>query len=148
MQSKLILFFSLVVLMTVSFVFSYCTSQDAVIRKEYEDFKKNTVILELNKKNIVPLSSIFSIELTSKPSSGYFWYVSSPENEYAKLIGYKNFDLSGKTEEAYVGGDIQTVWKWQPLKTGDFKIILKYYRQWEGEESAKETKEYHISITQ
>jgi|GEM_PF-575883 len=73
----------------------------------------------------------FSLNLKGNPTTGYTWHVSIENPDAATLLSTEIVPDSD-----LIGAGSTFTWHFKAGKAGDTKIIMKYYRDWEGEASA------------
>ncbi|OHD07655.1 MAG: hypothetical protein A2086_16110 [Spirochaetes bacterium GWD1_27_9] len=110
----------------------------------YNNYKSNLSFLIEDNTSDIFLNTDYLIELEGNPSTGYWWYYTIGDNTIIKNIDSKTFDFH--SGEFIVGAPIIGIWKFKCLKIGETKITFKYYRSWEGEDSASETKIFNIKV--
>lgn len=92
---------------------------------------------------IVQTGSFFSLSLKGNPTTGYTWHYIVENPDIASVVSemiVPDSDL--------LGAGSTFSWTLKALKPGNTRIIFKYYRDWEGEDStsAENTTIYNISI--
>jgi predicted secreted protein len=55
--------------------------------------------------------------------------------------------IKKQPKSKFIGAPVISIWKIKALKSGKSKIIMKYYRDWEGIEKAVENFEVKIIIS-
>ena len=91
--------------------------------------------------NEVTLGTIFTVTLEENASTGYTW-------QYLVLgdgIMEKNKEISVDKSDK-VGAPSKVTWTFQAVDEGYSTIIFRYFRSWEGKESAVDYKAYNISV--
>ncbi|MGV8981167.1 protease inhibitor I42 family protein [Clostridium sp.] len=97
------------------------------MKKNYEDFKLNAIVLTYKSINSIPLNAPIIIELEQSPSTGYRWYYTVSDISILILEEKKIFDFN---KPNIIGGSHHIIWKFKPLKYGECKIHFTYYKSW------------------
>lgn len=94
-------------------------------------------------QNKINIGDAFKVVLKGNPTTGYIWHYSIENSDIVKL-DFENY----VRDSNIVGAGNTYTWNFKALKTGDTKIIYKYYRDWEGESSttAENIIEYLICV--
>ncbi|HOP37491.1 MULTISPECIES: protease inhibitor I42 family protein [Mesotoga] len=91
--------------------------------------------------NEVTLGTTFTVTLEENASTGYTW-------QYVVLgdgITEKSKEISVDKSDK-VGAPSKVTWTFQAVDEGYSTIIFRYFRSWEGKESAVDYKAYNISV--
>ncbi len=88
-------------------------------------------------------SDTFVIDLETNPTTGYDWYYKLSGTNSVLLIKETVCQTAGKK---LTGSPSRKAWKFRCVKKGMVTVNLKYYRSWEGEAKAVNTKKYYIII--
>jgi predicted secreted protein len=96
--------------------------------------------------NVVNINDFFGIQLKENISTGYSWQykISNPGVVKGLEIIRKN---KNQTTLHRVGASSECMWEFQGIEAGKSQIEFKYYRSWEGEKSAIESRIYDVTIT-
>lgn len=90
------------------------------------------------------------IQLRGNGSTGYWWYFDEPENDndIVALVGESNEDLHQLTpgRRMFVGAPVTYKWKLRAVRRGSRIIRMKYYRRWEGSDSAIDEFEIGLDV--
>jgi len=113
------------------------------IMKGYEFLYKEAVILNPDQNNDLLVGDIARVILEGNPTTGYSWYYTITTNDIVSLIT-QNY----RSNSNAIGAGGVYNWYFKALKAGKTTITFRYYRQWEGESSAKAeyTKVYTITV--
>ena len=76
------------------------------------------------------VGSIFSIDLKGNPTTGYTWHYTIENGDLLQLVSETSMADSG-----LIGAGSTFTWQFKAQKTGETRIVFKYYRSWEGEAS-------------
>ena len=81
------------------------------------------------------------VRLPENPGTGYDWHftISNPD-----VIALESKSELQEPGQKLVGQSHYTEWIFRPLKTGSAVIVFKYYRDWEGEETAESIHIYRL----
>lgn len=124
------------------------TDRNKSIRAEqedvYRDFKHNCASLDPDIIHRVDINDAFIVELPEIPSSGYLWHFKLADSESVELVKERVFDFN---KPDVVGGTQKHLWKFKALNPGSTTIVFKKYRQWLGEEKAKQEYQYIVNIS-
>jgi inhibitor of cysteine peptidase len=90
----------------------------------------------------IKLGDTLEVRLASNPSTGYMWYVHPKSTALLKLIGQNQTDAT----EPGVGRPIVQVFRFQPKRTGDVILLLRYARAWEKPALGEEQFTLHVVI--
>lgn len=99
--------------------------------------KANSAINSMN------VGDIGCVILKGNPTTGYTWHYIIEDNDIVKLESQKI-----TSDSNLLGAESTFSWNYKALRAGQTKIIFKYYRDWEGEESVTKDgiREFLISI--
>lgn len=97
---------------------------------------------------IVPAKEIktgetYTITLDENITTGYSWVYNIEDEE---IIQLESEDDQSEGVKTAIGAGNQHTWTFKGLKKGTAKIIFKYYRGWEDEDSAIQTIEYTVKV--
>lgn len=95
-------------------------------------------------KNTFKVGDTFNVVLKGNPSTGFAWYYTIDNNDVIELSSNNNVP-----DKNNVAGSASTYsWSFKALKTGQVKIIYRYYQGWLGEASVtkENTIEYLITV--
>ncbi len=105
--------------------------------------EENVAILESgDEENKIKLNSIGTVKLKGNATTGYTWNYTISDQDVIELDS-KSFESQDLN---LVGSPRNYIWNFKPIKTGTTKITFKYYRPWEGPQTAGDTKEFNISV--
>jgi predicted secreted protein len=92
-------------------------------------FAATKVVTDADKGGDVQIKAgdVLEVRLASNPSTGYMWYVHPKSTALLKLAGQKQTEST----EPGVGRPIVQVFTFQPRRTGDGILLLRYVRSWE-----------------
>ncbi|MGC9366734.1 MAG: protease inhibitor I42 family protein [bacterium] len=95
------------------------------------------VLSDQNNNSEVTLSSgeRIKIELTSNPSTGYQWILSSVDEDVLQQIGESDFEQ----ETGLLGAPQRQIFMFKTINSGSTNLILYYLRPWESEQSPQDT---------
>lgn len=102
---------------------------------------KDTISLEPKTQNILSVGDIGKVALEGNATTGYEWQYTIEDNSIVALD-----TESSVVDSNLIGAGSTYTWNFKALKPGETKIILKYYRSWEGESAAIETVEYLVKV--
>ena len=100
------------------------------------------VMLKPEVKNTLPVGVIGRVKLDGNPTTGYDWYFTVSDESMLTLVS----DGYTSTHPGADGAGGTYVWNFKGLKPGEAKITFKYYRAWEGEDSAEKTAVYRVTV--
>ncbi|MDP2891800.1 MAG: protease inhibitor I42 family protein [Bacillota bacterium] len=83
-----------------------------------------------------------TIVLKSNPTTGFDWYY-TVDNEGIVLLVKDEYKTDNPN---LIGSGGMHTWIFQGVQEGTVKLTFKYYRSWEGESSAIDTREYTIVV--
>ncbi|MCK4797366.1 MAG: protease inhibitor I42 family protein [Spirochaetes bacterium] len=112
-------------------------------QEKYNYFINNATKLNMDQTTDILNNGICYINLEGSGSTGYWWYYNIDDETKIMLYDMQTFDFN---QSDTVGGHIMGVWKFKGIATGETKITFKYYRSWEGEETAIDTRVYSVNI--
>jgi len=115
-----------------------CTTINNSINEPILEVNKNYHGKEIYLKN----GEIFEIQLEENPSTGYEWHFFQLDKALLDIISIKK-----QPKSKFIGAPVISIWKIKALKSGESKIIMKYYRDWEGIEKAVDNFEVKIIIS-
>ncbi len=72
------------------------------------------------------------IELSGAGGTGYWWYVTKLDKQYAELVSEETVPPAEKKP----GGPVKGIWRIKTKQPGKTELAMKYYRIWEGPEKA------------
>lgn len=84
----------------------------------------------------------FTIKLDENITTGYSWHYKIENEDLISLVENKYLESSS----GLIGASGVHKYVFTGKEKGETKIIFKYYRSWEGEDSSVETKEFKIKI--
>ncbi len=106
-------------------------------------FLGGTVIrLKDDQTNKLAIGDIGRVRLQGNPSTGYAWYLTVSGDSMRPLSSW--YESSNGNSLAGAGG--MYVWNFKAVSTGKATLTFKYYREWEGEDTAEKTVVYHIVV--
>ncbi|MBF0567263.1 MAG: protease inhibitor I42 family protein [Nitrospirae bacterium] len=88
--------------------------------------------------------AIIQIGLPENGSTGYAWYFDNLSLEYFKVVKDKTLTLP--PNEKAVGAPASATWTLMAKKKGKSELKLRYYRVWEGPQTAVDTFNVHVEI--
>lgn len=88
--------------------------------------------------------SIIQIGLPENGSTGYAWYFDNLSVDYFEAVKDKTVTLL--PDEKTVGAPAFATWVLMAKKKGKSELKLRYYRIWEGPQSAVDTFNVHVEI--
>jgi predicted secreted protein len=91
--------------------------------------------------NSLPVAGIGTVTLAENGSTGYSWHYTI-DNTAAVVF---DSDSTTASPTGVTGASINHTWKFRVLKTDKAQITFKYYRTWEGEQTAANTVVYGIN---
>lgn len=96
----------------------------------------------------IKVGDIFTTTLDENTSTGYSWQYEIGDEE---IIGFESDrvleDSSTNNDElAIVGAASQHEWNFKGLKKGTTSVVFKYFRSWEGVETAENSLTYFITV--
>jgi len=94
--------------------------------------------------NAISLGDTASVTLRGNPTTGYSWYYSF--STPGVLAETKN---SYTPDSALIGAGGTYVWNFRAVQPGTTTVTFKYYRSWEGEDSAtaENTVTYNVTVS-
>jgi inhibitor of cysteine peptidase len=130
------------------FVFPY-TDLKPYLRTEFSFLYKKPVTLEPG-RNTMKVGELGNIILKGNASTGYTWHYYIDEPDIVRVVSETEEPTTGASHVGEIIVGAPGIYKWQvrALKAGTATITFKYYRSWEGEESATEenTLVYNITV--
>lgn len=95
-------------------------------------------------ENVVKVGDLFKVILKGNPSTGYSWYYTIDNDE---MLESRAVNETPDKENVPGSGSTFT-WNFKALKTGQVKLVYKYYRSFEGEATAtkENTIEYLVKV--
>jgi len=102
-----------------------------------KDAQQKMIISEQDngKEIAVGCGDRFEIELEQTGGTGYAWHMTDLNTDYIRLLGEETKPMS----EGAVGGSVRKIWRFETLKSGTTRIVMKHYRVWEGADRATGT---------
>ncbi|MCG6552665.1 MAG: protease inhibitor I42 family protein [Candidatus Magnetominusculus sp. LBB02] len=99
----------------------------------------------------VKSGEVISIGLHEVGAAGYAWYFDKLDTDYFEALGDKSVtllpdDKTGKQEKLQAGSRMFATWMLMARKKGKSELKLRYYRIWEGPQTAVETFSAQIEI--
>jgi inhibitor of cysteine peptidase len=91
-------------------------------------------------KVVMGLGDYLFVDLPTNPSTGYDWHLEELDQGIVAFRGKYYYGFSG-----LYGSPCRVVWQFQAVSLGATKLVMKYYRIWEGPGSAIDT--YILGIT-
>ena len=83
---------------------------------------------------------VLKLSLDSNPTTGYQWYIEELDDKLLKIV---NMDFeSPDTSRMGAGG--KQFWKIKAINSGETKLLILYYRMWEGKDKA--VKEFELNL--
>lgn len=82
------------------------------------------------------------IELSSNPSTGYQWVLSSVDEEVLQQIGESDF----QQETGLLGAPQRQIFMFRTVTSGSTNLILYYLRPWETDQSPEDTFQVKIIV--
>ncbi|SMC78536.1 protease inhibitor I42 family protein [Papillibacter cinnamivorans] len=115
-----------------------------MLKPDYGFLYNAVTALTSGENNTVTAGSVCSVTLEGNPTTGYGWYVSvnDPEVLWPCSESYAQDESSGEI----VGAGGTYTWCFKALKPGKTTLTFRYYRSWEGEDSAIRTAEYTVTV--
>lgn len=83
-----------------------------------------------------------TIAIKANPTTGFDWYYTADNEGIIKLT---KDDYSSDSPGLVGGGGVHS-WTYEGVKQGTVKLTFKYYRSWEGESTAIETRLYTVTV--
>ncbi|SFN32108.1 protease inhibitor I42 family protein [Proteiniclasticum ruminis] len=83
------------------------------------------------------------IILEENPTTGYSWTMDDYDTSLLKL---EKDEYSASTTEGAVGSGGTHLYRFTGQKEGNITLIFRYYRNWEGKDTAVEVREYSITV--
>jgi predicted secreted protein len=90
---------------------------------------------------IAPHNYYILVDLPTNPSTGYDWHLEELDQRIVAFRGKFYYGFSG-----LYGSPCRVIWLFETLDYGETNLVLKYYRIWEGPESAIDTYTLHIKV--
>ncbi|HCL57508.1 MAG TPA: hypothetical protein DHW82_10935 [Spirochaetia bacterium] len=127
---------------------SYAASKNPSAIVQYDNYRKTGSLLSADKENKFAAGSLLIVDLDLNASTGFKWFYKISDPAVIALEEEKIFDLEKDKPENIqkVGYPVKALWKFKALTKGEAVISFKYYRDWEGEKSAVDVKEFKIKI--
>lgn len=91
-------------------------------------------------KVVMGLGDYLFVDLPTNPSTGYDWYLEELDQSIVAFRGKYYYGFSG-----LYGSPGRVVWRFQAVSLGATRLVMEYYRVWEGPASAIDT--YILGIT-
>jgi predicted esterase/predicted secreted protein len=108
--------------------------------------KKDNLILDEScdgKTVFLAAGETFSLGLKGVPTAGYVWKIVEIDD---KMINKLDEGQKSLAKPGLVGGSAQFFWRFQAIGKGKTRLILKYFRPWEGAEKASKTLTVDLTI--
>ena len=115
-----------------------CTAIKNNINEPFLKVNKNYHDKEIYLKK----GKIFEIHLEENPSTGYEWHFFQLDKDLFEIIS-----IEKQPKSKFIGAPVISIWEIKALKSGESKIIMKYYRDWEGVEKAVDNFEVRTIIS-
>lgn len=91
--------------------------------------------LESSRDITVPLGNVFKVELLANAGTGFAWNATLPKDSVLQQVGEP---LARPVDRGVMGGRVQWVFTFQPLRPGSCEVRFDLTRPWEkGVPSAK-----------
>jgi predicted secreted protein len=90
----------------------------------------------------VKSGDVIQIELSGSGGTGYWWYVTTIDKTHAEVLS----EETSTDKEKKVGGPVTGNWHIRVRGHGTTKIVMKYYRIWEGPEKAADQFSVDLNI--
>lgn len=97
----------------------------------------NVVVLkkaDSGKEIQVKKGDVLQIELEGTGGTGYWWYVTERDPRLLELLS----EETKVPSEKKLGGPVTGVWRLKAIAAGKTRLVMKYYRVWEGPDKAAE----------
>ncbi|WP_028240072.1 protease inhibitor I42 family protein [Stutzerimonas azotifigens] len=91
------------------------------------------------------LGQTLILSLPSNPASGFRWAVLEAAPEVLTPLGPEVF--SNPDENALIGGDGLSTWRFEVTGTGSGELVLNYKRPWEAEPVPADAFECHVEAS-
>jgi predicted secreted protein len=91
-------------------------------------------------KVVMGLGDYLFVDLPTNPSTGYDWHLEELDQSIVAFRGKYYYGFSG-----LYGSPGRVVWRFEAMSLGATRLVMKYYRIWEGPGSAIDT--YVLGIT-
>jgi len=86
----------------------------------------------------------FEIHLRGVPTAGYLWEIMDIDKKMVELLSKEQRSL---TPTGMVGGFSLFTWRFRVIAPGESRLVLKYFRPWEGAKNALETYTLYLNIS-
>jgi|PlaIllAssembly_1097288.scaffolds.fasta_scaffold826265_1 predicted secreted protein len=90
----------------------------------------------------VGVGDVFQVELEGIGGTGYWWHITEMDKGLVELLS----EDTRVSSEKKVGGPVTGVWRFKALAAGKTRLVMQYYRVWEGRETAVERFSIRLSI--
>lgn len=97
-----------------------------------------------NTVRYINIADVFDVTLKSNASTGYLWYMTSPDFQVIKSAPLKPFDPVTMA----VGSSIDMVYTMKPKRTGELRLRFEKRRPWEKKTEPLEDYEEVIMVAE
>lgn len=114
----------------MSFVMQACSTRLAGAQEE-----GRVVVLKKadNDREVqVRKGDVVQVELEGIGGTGYWWHVTELDRALLELLS----EDTRVSPEKKVGGPVTGVWRFKAVAVGQARLVMQYYRVWEGRETA------------
>jgi poly(3-hydroxybutyrate) depolymerase/predicted secreted protein len=86
----------------------------------------------------------FEIHLRGVPTAGYLWEIIDMDKKRVEILRKEESSL---TPPGMAGGFALFTWRFRVIAPGECRLVLKYFRPWEGAKNALDTYTLHLNIS-
>lgn len=126
------------------FTIPYSALED-YLKPGFEFLVSDPVVLSQGGENTVPVGGTARLSLDGNPTTGYTWHCAVADES---ILAQTSEDYISSSLDGLVGAGGVYVWNFKALRAGETTVTLKYYRDWEGEDSvtAENTAVYQVTV--
>ena len=110
--------------------------------EEFNTERAEVVVTKDDRILNVPLDGLIRIELKENPTTGYRWQIDEIDSDAIKQVE-TSFRLSPGVG---IGGGGTRILRLRAANSGEYRVRLKLWREWEGDRSIQERVDLEVRV--